>query len=327
VLDRLRKAGQSCHPATWWLAAIGLAVMAGQANNVLLVMACISVALVCALFFKTNAAWAQSIRFYLALSVFVVSVRVIFRVIFNGGVASGDTIAFTIPALNFGVGFGAQMQLFGQVGVSTLQAAALDGLRLAAIILSIAMATTLSNPRKLLKSTPAALYEVAAAVSVAINLAPQLIESLQRVRRARALRGRNKGAGALTSIVIPALEDTMDRSLQLAASMDARGFGRRGALTNGQALLTRALSLLSASGFGVGTYLLVATESQSWAVALLLTSCILVFVVIRITAKRNVKTAYRKQKFGLFDITIFLLTGLSVLSTIAAPTIIGLVQK
>jgi hypothetical protein len=53
----------------------------------------------------------------------------------------------------------------------------------------------------------------------------------------------------------------------------------------------------------------------------------LVFVVIRITAKRNVKTAYRKQKFGLFDITIFLLTGFSVLSTIAAPTIIGLVQK
>jgi len=309
------------------MAAIGLAVMAGQATSLALVLGCISISLTCALFFKTDAAWAQSIRFYLSLSTFVVVVRVTFRVIFNGGVAQGDAVAFTIPALKFGVGLGSQLQLFGDVGVSTLQAAALDGLRLAAIILSIAMATTLSNPRQLLKSTPAALYEVAAAVSVAINLAPQLIESLQRVRRARSLRGRNKGVSALASIVIPALEDTMDRSLQLAASMDARGFGRRGSLTGRQAGFTRALSLISAAGLGVGTYLLVATDSQSWAVALLAFSCALVVAVIRVTAKQNVKTTYQRHTLGWFDLLIFGLTSFAVLTTIAAPTIIGLVAR
>ena len=288
---------------------------------------CIAVALICTMFFKTEAAWAQSMRFYLALSAFVVLVRVTFRVIFNGGVSNGDTVALNIAPVRFSMGFGSELQLFGPVGLSTIQSATLDGLRLSAIILAIAMATTLSNPRRLLKSTPAALYEVAAAVSVAINLAPQLIESLQRVRRARALRGRNKGVGALTSIVIPALEDTMDRSLQLAASMDARGFGRRGALTNRQAGLTRILSLLSAAGFGIGTYLLVATDSQAWAVALLALSGALVFSVIRITAKRNVKTTYRKQPLGWFDYLITASTTLCVLTVVAAPTIVGLVAK
>lgn len=292
-----------------------------------MVGSCIALALACTMFFKTEAAWAQSIRFYLGLSAFVVLVRVVFRVIFNGGIARGDVVALEIAPLRFGLGFGTELQLFGPVSVSTLQAATLDGLRLSAIILTIAMATTLSNPRRLLKSTPAALYEVAAAVSVAINLAPQLIESLQRVRKARALRGRNKGVGALTSIVIPALEDTMDRSLQLAASMDARGFGRRGSLTNRQAGLTRALSLFSAAGFGVGTYLLVATDSQVWAVSLLVLSGALMFLVIRITANRNVKTTFRKQSLGWFDYLVIASTGVFVLTSVAAPAIVELVAK
>lgn len=292
-----------------------------------LVATCIVLALTCTLFFKSQAAWAQSMRFYLGLSAFVVLVRVTFRAIFNGGIAKGDEIALNVPQLKFGLGFGSELQLFGPVSFATLQSAALDGLRLAAIILAVAMATSLANPRRLLKSTPAALYEVAAAVSVAINLAPQLIESLQRVRKARALRGRNKGVGALTSIVIPALEDTMDRSLQLAASMDARGFGRRGTLTSRQATFTRALSLASAAGFGVGTYLLVATDSQVWAVSTLVASCALVFSVIRITAQRNVKTAFRPHPLGWFDYLIFVTAIVSVLTTIAAPSIIGLVAK
>ncbi len=323
--NKLRIAGQTCHASTWWLAGLGLAVIAGQSNNFYAVFICIAVALGCTLFFRTNAPWAQSIRFYLSLSAFIVLVRVAFRVAFNAGGAQNDQIAFTIPALRFGLGFGAELQLFGPISFATLQAATLDGLRLAAIILAIAMATSLSNPRRLLKSTPAALYEVAAAVSVAINLAPQMIESLLRVRRARALRGRNKGVGALASIVIPALEDTMERSLQLAASMDARGFGRRGTLSRAQIALLRALSLGSAAGYGIGTYLLVATDSQIWAIATLIASTVFILAVIRITAQQNVKTSYNRERRGWFDITVFAFTALAVFTSVAAPTVIGLI--
>ena len=51
---------------------------------------------------------------------------------------------------------------------------------------------------------------------------------------AAAWRSR-AGGRALRRIVVPVLEDALERSLALAASMDARGYGRAGELTSGSA--------------------------------------------------------------------------------------------
>ena len=97
------------------------------------------------------------------------------------------------------------------------------------IIICVGAANSLANPRKLLASLPPALYEVGTAVVIAFSLFPQLAESVQRVRRARRLRGdAGRGIRALRRIVVPVLEDALDRSVALAASMDSRGYGRRG---------------------------------------------------------------------------------------------------
>lgn len=304
MLQKLKAAALLAHPFTWWMAGLAIAVIAGQAIDLFTVTVCIGVALGATLLFRSHNAWAKSIRFYLALSGFVVAVRLAFRVIFNPGIAPSDSVLISLPSLSIATGVGGNLTLFGAVGKATLEAALLDGLRLAAIILGIAMATTLANPRRLLKLTPAALYEVAAAVSVAINLAPQLIESLQRVRKARALRGRNKSMGALNSIVIPALEDTLDRSLQLAASMDARGFGRTGQLTRRLTLVTRWISLASASGLAIGAFLLVTTSNQILSLGILAASLLGLVTVVRITSRRNVKTTFVAERFGGFDAAV-----------------------
>jgi energy-coupling factor transporter transmembrane protein EcfT len=47
--------------------------------------------------------------------------------------------------------------------------------------------------------------------------------SAKRIRTAQKLRGM-EGAG-LRTIALPLLEESLARSLQLAASMDARGYG------------------------------------------------------------------------------------------------------
>lgn len=312
MFQKLKHSASLAHPGTWWLVGFGVAIIAGQATSLVTVGASIIVSVSCILLFRTTAAWAQSLRFYLGLSVFVVLVRLVFRLIFSGGRATDDALFIDIPQIEINLGFGFPLRLFGEVGVSTMQNALLDGLRLAAIVLAIAMATTLSNPRRLLKLTPAALYEVAAAVSVAINLAPQLIESLQRVRKARALRGRNRGVGALTSIVIPALEDTMDRSLQLAASMDARGFGRRGKSSSSSVLLTRVLSLLSAVGLAIGTYLLLTLENPQIAVAVLVASLLLMVIVVRVSSKRNLRTSFERERLKAFDYTALTLLAFAI---------------
>ena len=290
------------HPATWWFLGLGLATIASLEVSwlpeVLVIFAAIVLMLTC----RENAPWSKSVRFYLWLGAFVVGVRLLFRIIFNSG-STDSAVAFSLVELNLG-----GVHLLGQVSWPTLEAAATDGLRLAAIIISIGMANTLANPKRLLKSTPGALYEVATAMTVAINLAPQLIESLQRVRKARALRGRSQGISSLNSIVIPALEDSIEQSLGLAASMDARGFGRRGSLTKTQLIATRTLSLGGILLIAFATYFLLATQSQMLAIAFMVSGIIALTLTIRIASTRNLRTRYRRQKPGIKDFSVIGIT-------------------
>lgn len=278
------------HPATWWLLGLCLAAAASLADSIFMIALVLAFAIVAMLVLREDAPWSRSIRFYLFLGSFVVMMRVLFRIVFNSSNPS-DPVAINLVAINF-----AGIDFLGAVTWATLQAAVTDGLRLAAIIISIGMANTLANPKRLLKSTPGALYELATAMTVAINLAPQLIESLQRVRRARALRGRSKGISQLSSIVIPVLEDTIDQSLALAASMDSRGFGRRGHLSKSQVALGRVLSLGGILLILIATYFLLATNATVFAVSLIATGVVALFFTIRLASRRNLRTRFRRQK-------------------------------
>ena len=311
-------AATKVHPGTWWSLGFCIAILAGQSTNIVTVVALVALSIVLILALRTNAPWARSLPFYLLLALIFVLTRILFRVIFNGNPNSSD-VALELPRLEIPLGLGQELSLFGPISWATLSSATLDGLRLAAIILAVAMANTLSNPRRLLKSTPAALYEIAAAVSVAINLAPQLIESLQRVRRAKALRGRNSGSSAMTSIIIPALEDTLDRSLQLAASMDSRGFGRTNRLSKRRQWANRLLSFTSALGLAIGAYLLVTTSDPTAAVIVLSASLVGLTVVIRLTDKRNLKTRFNRQKFGAVDYAVLCVCAIGLALVVLWP--------
>jgi energy-coupling factor transport system permease protein len=66
------------------------------------------------------------------------------------------------------------------------------------------------------------------AVTVALAFTPELVLSIGLVRQARRLRGiPTAGLRGWRGIAVPVLESALDRSLQLATSMDARGYGRR----------------------------------------------------------------------------------------------------
>ncbi len=114
---------------------------------------------------------------------------------------------------------------------------------------------------------PGALYELGVAVTVSLSVAPQLVQSVQRVHRARRLRaGQTKGLRALRGIVVPVLEDALERSLRLAAAMDSRGYGRAGTATPRSRRATGALMLLGMCGLCAGAYgLLDATAPPSSA--------------------------------------------------------------
>jgi energy-coupling factor transport system permease protein len=290
------------HPATWWLVGGALALVAGGATNWIAPFAIGLFSITAILLFRENATWSRSLGFYLTLAGIVIAIRLIFRIVFSYSDPNAQ-VAISLPRfqLNFGVG---ALEVLGDVSWVSLAGALVDGLRLSAIILAVAVATTLANPRKLLKSAPGALYEIATSVSVAINLAPQLIESFNRVRKARLLRGKSKRTSRLAGIVIPVLEDTLERSLLLAASMDARGFGRRGNQSNRELILARLLGLLGLLLNLFGIFILLSGFGSYLALSLIGVGLSVAAVGVRITSRRKVRTNLVKQTRGVIDYLI-----------------------
>lgn len=243
---------RALHPVAWWLWAIGLAVAASRTTNPLLLGLIIAVAAFVVSERRSDAPWARGFRGYLVAGLIIVVLRVVYRILFGGDY--GDHVLVTLPEIplpDWAVG----VTLGGVITLESVLAAAYDGLRLATLIICIGAANVLADPRRLLRSVPSALYELGATLVVAVSVAPQLAESVGRVRRARRLRGGSgRGFRALLGILMPVLEDALHRSLALAAAMDARGYGRSAHVPARTRRATGALVIGGLIGICVGAY-------------------------------------------------------------------------
>jgi energy-coupling factor transport system permease protein len=238
----------------WWLWAIGLGAAVSQTDNPLLLLLTLAVLAYVVTMRRTDAPWARGLKYYFWLALIVVVLRVIFRSVFGGAIGTNDHIVFHLPQIPL-PGWLADVQLGGPVSLENTAAAAADGMRLAVLLCCIGAANALANPRRALRVLPGALYELGVAVVVCMSVAPQLVESIGRVRRARRLRaGGVSGWRSLRSIAIPVVEDAFERSLRLAAAMDARGYGRRGEVSPRARQVTTACLMTGMAGLCAGAY-------------------------------------------------------------------------
>jgi energy-coupling factor transport system permease protein len=186
----------------------------------------------------------------------IVLIRVVFRILLGGGY--GGTVILALPEIPL-PGWVLGITLLGPVTRESILAGLYDGLRLATIVVCVGAANSLANPKRLLRSMPAALYEIGTAVVVAVSVLPQLAESVQRVRRAQRLRAgvdERRGVRRLRRFLVPVLEDALERSLTLAAGMDTRGYGRAGDATRAERRVTGTLMVGGLVGVCVGAYAL-----------------------------------------------------------------------
>jgi len=249
-----RRVPRTLHPIAWWLWALGLATAVSRTTNPILLILVLAVLGFVIGQRRVEAPWARAFKYYLAMALVVIALRVVFRTVFASGIAPTDHVLFRLPHIAAPHWY-AGVQFGGPVSLEVLLAAAADGLRLGTLLCCIGAANALANPKRALRVLPGALYELGVAVVVSISVAPQLVESVQRVRRARRLRaGTAKGLRVLRSIVIPVLEDALERSLRLAAAMDSRGYGRVGRATRGSRRVTAALLLTGMLGLCAGAY-------------------------------------------------------------------------
>jgi energy-coupling factor transport system permease protein len=292
---------RSLHPLAWWLWALGLAVAASRTTNPLLLALIVAVATWVVLARRPDAPWANAFRLYLWGGLLVVCLRVGFRVVFGGG--QGSVVLLALPQLSLPSTAG--ITLFGNVTAESLLAGLYDGLRLATMLICLGGANALANPRRLLRSMPPALHEVSTAVVVALSVFPQLAESVLRVRRARRLRpgiGMKRVAG-LRSTVVPVLEDALDRSLLLAASMDSRGYGRRGQRSPLASRVIGGLLIGGLAALAIGTYaLLDASAPRVLATPVLAVGLAAGATGVAVSGRGVSRSAYRPDRWRLAEL-------------------------
>jgi energy-coupling factor transport system permease protein len=105
--------------------------------------------------------------------------------------------------------------------------AAMEGLRLAALLTVFGAYNTVSDPFGVLRLSPRRWHEPALAASLALSIAPRTIAAVSTVREAQRLRGiQVRRWRSLPALAVPVLETGMEEAIVLAESMDARGHGR-----------------------------------------------------------------------------------------------------
>jgi energy-coupling factor transport system permease protein len=203
----------------------------------------------------------------------------------------GTTVIFTLPAW---------IPLFG--GAWTLEAlvyGALNGVALAGLFAAFTVINRVVPVRALLRLTPRAFYPVAVVVSIAVTFVPTTLQQIQQIREAQAVRGhRLRGVRSWLPLIVPLLEGGMERSLQLAEAMVARGFASGG---EAEARWPQGLVLAGFVLIVAGWLLQLVWRQQLWGGALLIVGATALLVGLRRAGRRHPHTVYRPDLWHAHD--------------------------
>jgi energy-coupling factor transport system permease protein len=234
------------NPLTWcaWaLAAIAAALMERNPYLQLLLLAILLTVWIAARSDRSIGYWGAA----LALGL----LPILFSLVFS---RFGSHVLFRLPK---------DLPVIG--GAWTVEAAmygASTGAALLLTMLVFAVAQSTLRTADLLAVLPRPLYRLGTLVALALALVPQALASLQAVSETRRLRGLRSGWRTALGLLLPVLLTTLERALQYAESLDARGFGSqrrtryrpsRWGLADGLVLLgatvTLAATILAPSGY------------------------------------------------------------------------------
>ncbi|MGV1005630.1 MAG: CbiQ family ECF transporter T component [Candidatus Nanopelagicales bacterium] len=293
-----RSTRRATHPLAWWGWAICAAMAASVTTNLLLLILICAAVTVVVIRRRSTAPWAQSFRVYFVLAGFIVVMRVSLQVLV--GAFDSGPIVFTLPELQLPE-WAAGIRLGGEASWGGLAFALTEAVRIATMIICVGAANALANPKRALRVFPAALADVSTALVIAVSVIPQLIESLGRVRRTRRLRGESAPSlRTIPALIVPIVEDALERSMSLAAGMEARGYGGTG---DGRRVGRGVTALLLSGLFTVilGTFLLlgaIGPVSAVLAPLLIAASLAMVALALRQAGRRLAVTHYRPDRWG-----------------------------
>ena len=213
----------SFHPLTWWIFSGAIAFAIARVNSPVFAIAAVGVMSVIVFTQRDDAPWGRSFNATLKLSVWIIAIRAIIGVLI--GVPIPGTTLFTIPTLPL-PSWMPGIRIGGAVTLERLSSSISEGIIICAILVVFGAAASLTSPHRLLRVLPVYVYEFGISVVIATSVLPQLVSAVSRIRMAQRLRGqKTHGVKAFKRIALPLLEESLARSLDLAAAMDSRGYG------------------------------------------------------------------------------------------------------
>jgi energy-coupling factor transport system permease protein len=219
--------------------------------------------------------------------------------LFNGlTVHFGDTTLLRFPRDLPVVG--------GPITLEALAFGLLNGSVLAGILVAFSTVNQALPVRALVRLIPQAFYPVAVVVSIGLTFVPVTTRQFQQIREAQALRGhRMRGVRDWLPLFMSLLISGLERALQLAEAMTARGFasapaGKREAPARA-AIVAGLLMLL------VGWLLRLVWGIELPGVFLMVAGAALVLGAIWVVGRGVSRTSYRPDRWTRHDSLVVLL--------------------
>jgi len=225
LLDHSRSTRSRIHPLAWWAWAIILSVALFTSAEPWFAAGLVVAATILVKAYKEITPWSRSFAVAMKFVAVILVIRMVIAVLI--GVPIPGTTIFTLPTLQLPEWI-AGIRLGGPVTSERLTSTLGEVMIIVGVVALFAAATSLTSPHRLIRAIPLAFYQLGLVLTIATSVFPQFVVAIRRITLARRLRGQEvRGLRHWRKIAIPLLEEALERSLDLAAAMESRGFGQR----------------------------------------------------------------------------------------------------
>ena len=225
ILDHSRSTRSRIHPLAWWAWAIILSVALFTSAEPWFAAGLVVAATILVKVYKEITPWSRSFDVAMKFIDVIRGIRMASVVLI--GVPIPGTTIFTLPTLQLPEWI-AGIRLGGPVTTERLTSTLGEVMIIVGVVALFAAATSLTSPHRLIRAIPLAFYQLGLVLTIATSVFPQFVVAIRRITLARRLRGQEvRGLRHWRKIAIPLLEEALERSLDLAAAMESRGFGQR----------------------------------------------------------------------------------------------------
>jgi energy-coupling factor transport system permease protein len=213
----------------------------------------------------------------------------------------------------------------GAITLEAIFSGAANGLALLTILVVFAAFNAVVDHYQLLRATPAFLFQAGIVLSIAITFVPQMILSGKEIREAQLIRGhRFRGIRDLLPLVIPLLANALERAIQLAETMEARGFGSSvKPVAHRQAVLTQWGTLAALLALLTGLFVAIYLPAYSlWGWVLAAGGVAGLLAIFWLQGRRVRRTRYRHDRWMARD-TALAAAGIVVVAAVVVAKLVA----